>query len=71
MPPEPNFEALAWLDTLAHVLPSRQREALVLRYQGDLTDAEIGLVMGLSESGVRSLVARGIATLRNHPEVWE
>lgn len=71
LPPEPYFEALAWLDTLAHVLPSRQREALVLRYQGDLTDAEIGLVMGLSESGVRSLVARGIATLRNHPEVWE
>lgn len=60
-----------WLDEVLRVLPSRQREVLALRYQQDLSDADIGLVMGLSESGVRSLAARAIATLRKHPEVWE
>lgn len=59
-----------WLDALARSLPARQREVLLLRYQRDLTDAEIGEVLGLSESGVRSLAARAIAALRRHPELW-
>lgn len=63
-------EARAWLASVCKVLPPRQREAVVLRYDQDLSDAEIGGIMGLSESGVRSLVARAIATLRGHPEVW-
>lgn len=63
-------ESLLWLQTLIRTLPPRQREVIVLRYHRDLTDAEIGRLMGLSESGVRSLVARAIATLRQHPEVW-
>jgi RNA polymerase sigma factor (sigma-70 family) len=58
-----------WFDRLAEVLSERQREVLVLRYKRDLTDEEIGRVMGLSESGVRSLVARALATLRAHPEL--
>jgi RNA polymerase sigma factor (sigma-70 family) len=59
----------AWFDGLAAVLTPRQREVLILRYQRDLTDADIGAVMGLSESGVRSLVARALAVLRSHPEL--
>ena len=59
----------AWFSSLAKVLSPRQQEALVLRYQRDLTDAEIGAVMRLSESGVRSLVARALEALRSHPEV--
>jgi RNA polymerase sigma factor (sigma-70 family) len=59
-----------WLDALSRSLPPRQREVLLLRYQRDLTDAEIGEVLGLSESGVRSLAARAIAALRRHPELW-
>jgi RNA polymerase sigma factor (sigma-70 family) len=59
-----------WLESLARSLPARQREVLLLRYQRDLTDAEIGEVLGLSESGVRSLAARAIAALRRHPELW-
>jgi RNA polymerase sigma-70 factor (ECF subfamily) len=58
-----------WFEALASVLTARQREVLVLRYQRDLTDADIGAVMDLSESGVRSLVARALATLRSHPEL--
>jgi RNA polymerase sigma-70 factor (ECF subfamily) len=59
-----------WLDALSRSLPARQREVLLLRYQRDLTDAEIGEVLGLSESGVRSLAARAITALRRHPELW-
>jgi RNA polymerase sigma factor (sigma-70 family) len=64
-------EGLVSLDEILRLLPSRQREVLALRYQHDLTDRDIALVMGLSESGVRSLAARAIANLRKHPEVWE
>jgi RNA polymerase sigma factor (sigma-70 family) len=58
-----------WLDDLAAALPPRQREVLYLRYRRDLADTEIGDVMGLSASGVRSLLARAIRSLREHPEL--
>jgi RNA polymerase sigma factor (sigma-70 family) len=75
LPSRPNdgyaeVEALLWVESLARILPPRQREVIALRYHRDLGDAEIGQLMNLSESGVRSLVARAIATLRQHPEVW-
>ena len=59
-----------WLDELAKVLPPRQREVVFLRYQRDLTDDEIGDILGLSASGVRTLVSRALAALRTHPELW-
>jgi RNA polymerase sigma-70 factor (ECF subfamily) len=62
-------ESLLWLDEVCKALPARQRDALLLRYQADLADVEIGEVMGISESGVRSLVARAVATLRAHEEL--
>jgi RNA polymerase sigma-70 factor, ECF subfamily len=58
-----------WFDGLTTVLTARQREVLILRYQRDLTDEDIAAVMGLSPSGVRSLVARALAVLRSHPEL--
>jgi RNA polymerase sigma factor (sigma-70 family) len=64
------LEAMLWLESVVAVLPPRQREVIALRYHRELTDADIGTVMGLSESGVRSLVARAIDNLRKHPEVW-
>jgi RNA polymerase sigma-70 factor (ECF subfamily) len=59
-----------WLDRLAEALPDRQREAIILRYQRDLSDDEIGEILGLSASGVRTLVSRALAALRQHPELW-
>lgn len=59
-----------WLGQLARVLSDRQREVVYLRYRRDLTDEEIGEILGLSASGVRSLLARAIAALRQHPELW-
>lgn len=58
-----------WFNALAEVLTERQREVLVLRYQHDLTEADIAQVMGLSVSGVRSLIQRALAALRSHPEL--
>lgn len=45
-------------------LPTRQREALVLRYYADLSEAEIAEVMGVSRGAVKSHTARGVAALR-------
>jgi RNA polymerase sigma-70 factor (ECF subfamily) len=67
---ESRAEFWLWLAALARVLSDRQREVIYLRYQRDLTDDEIGEVLGLSASGVRSLVARALAALRSHPELW-
>jgi RNA polymerase sigma-70 factor (ECF subfamily) len=59
-----------WLDALSQALPARQRDVLFLRYQQDLTDEDIGEVLGLSASGVRTLASRALNGLRNHPELW-
>jgi RNA polymerase sigma-70 factor (sigma-E family) len=45
-------------------LPPRQRVALVLRYYGGLSDAQIAAHMGCSQSTVRSHISRGLASLR-------
>jgi RNA polymerase sigma-70 factor (sigma-E family) len=44
-------------------LPDRQREALVLRFYLDLSDAEIATAMGISPGSVRSNVHRALAAL--------
>jgi RNA polymerase sigma-70 factor (sigma-E family) len=45
-------------------LPVRQREALVLRYYADLSEAQIASVMGISKGAVKSHTARGMTSLR-------
>jgi RNA polymerase sigma-70 factor (sigma-E family) len=45
-------------------LPDRQREAIVLRYYADLSEAEIATAMGISRGAVKSHTARGMSTLR-------
>ena len=59
-----------WLDALSRALPPRQRDVIFLRYQHDLSDEDIGEVLGLSASGVRTLASRAISGLRKHPELW-
>ena len=44
-------------------LPARQREALVLRYWGNLKEAEIAEAMGISAGAVKSHASRGMAAL--------
>ncbi len=45
-------------------LPTRQRECLVLRYYGDLSEAQIAEAMGISRGAVKSHASRGMAALR-------
>ena len=45
-------------------LPERQRIALCLRFYDDLTDADIAEILGVRPATVRSLVHRGLATLK-------
>jgi DNA-directed RNA polymerase specialized sigma24 family protein len=45
-------------------LPNRQREALVLRYYLDLSEADIAETMGCSRGAVKSHCSRGMAALR-------
>ena len=45
-------------------LPERQREALVLRYYGDMSEAQIASVMGISRGAVKSHTARAMSALR-------
>jgi DNA-directed RNA polymerase specialized sigma24 family protein len=45
-------------------LPAPQREALVLRYYADMSQARIAAVMGISSQAVRSHIARGMSALQ-------
>jgi len=50
--------------TALRALPPRQREALVLRYYLDLSEAQIADAMGISRGAVKSHTARAIAAMR-------
>jgi RNA polymerase sigma-70 factor (sigma-E family) len=45
-------------------LPERQREVLVLRYYGDLSEADIADALGVSRGAVKTHASRGMAALR-------
>jgi RNA polymerase sigma-70 factor (sigma-E family) len=45
-------------------LPERQREAIVLRYYADLSEADIAAAMKISRGAVKSHTSRGMAALR-------
>jgi len=53
-------------------LPERQREAIVLRYYAELSEAEIAASMKISRGAVKSHTARGMAALKAalEQELW-
>jgi RNA polymerase sigma-70 factor (sigma-E family) len=68
--PSAELGAIALLERTAVVaalreLPGRQREAIVLRYYADLSEAQIAAAMGISKGAVKSHTARGMSALRN------
>jgi RNA polymerase sigma-70 factor (sigma-E family) len=65
-PPEPPAAELGAdeLEDALAALPARQRAAVVLRYYGDLPDADIARALRCREGTVRSLVSRALADLR-------
>jgi len=52
------------LDAL-RALPARQAEVLALRFQADLSEAEIAETLGISTGSVKTHANRGIAKLRD------
>ena len=67
--PSAEHGAIALLERSAVVaalrtLPPRQREALVLRYYGNLSEAQIAGAMGISQGAVKSHTARAMIALR-------
>jgi RNA polymerase sigma-70 factor (sigma-E family) len=55
-------DALAVLDAV-RALPQRQREAVVLRYYADLSEAEVALALSCAVGTVKSQLAKARATL--------
>ena len=47
-------------------LPEEQRAAIILRYFQDLAYQDIAQILGLSASGVKMRVKRGLASMRSH-----
>jgi RNA polymerase sigma factor (sigma-70 family) len=45
-------------------LPTRQREAIVLRYLADMTESDVGLALGIHQGTVKTHLHRGLAALR-------
>jgi len=67
--PSAEYGALVRLEQSAVVaalrrLSGRQREAIVLRYYADFSEAEVAAAMGISRGAVKSHTARAIAALR-------
>jgi RNA polymerase sigma-70 factor (sigma-E family) len=69
-PPAESAEAVALLSEEQRAvagalrrLPERQREALVLRYYLDLSEAEIAAAMGISRGTVKSATSRALAAV--------
>ena len=56
------------LAELLRQLPSRDRAAVCLYFQGDLTQADIGERLGISQMQVSRILARSLARLRDLPE---
>lgn len=69
--PADQVHARAALLAALKQLPPRQRAAVVLRYWEDLTDAQIGAILGCSPGTVRSQLSRALAKLRESPALGD
>jgi RNA polymerase sigma-B factor len=47
-------------------LPDREQRLLVMRYYGNMTQAEIGAELGISQMHVSRLLRRALAYIRDH-----
>lgn len=71
-PTTPEDEAAVLRLTLVaalRALPTRQREAVVLRYMGGFSEQEAAAALGVSANTVKKHVQRGLATLRSGGEI--
>ena len=71
---DPGFghaEDIATVERLVGVLSDREREVLRLRFAEDLTQAEIGERIGVSQMQVSRLIRQAVARLRVVAEAAE
>jgi RNA polymerase sigma-B factor len=61
-------EDAATVERLMRVLTDREREVLRLRFEEDLTQSEIGEIVGVSQMHVSRLIRQSIARLRSEAE---
>ncbi len=66
---EPDVPAYETMRAALLRLPARQRAAIVLRYYEDLSEPVIADILRCRPSTVRSLISRGLRSLRQRPEV--
>jgi len=59
---EPGSDGGVWTEVAA--LPAKQREAIGLRFLGDLAHADVALVMGTTEEAARRNLFEGLKRLR-------
>ncbi len=64
----PNTEEQDALWTALQQLPHRQRAAVTLRYYEDMSEQQVSDVLGCSAQAAKSLVARGMESLRAQME---
>ena len=66
---DPRMEHMLSMQAIAthwSELPARERQILVLRFYGDMTQAEIGAQLGISQMHVSRLLAEALSYLREH-----
>ena len=49
-----------------HELPDREQQLLLMRFYGNMTQAEIGAQLGISQMHVSRLLAEALSYLREH-----
>jgi RNA polymerase sigma-B factor len=59
------------LDGLLAGLPARSREVLRLRFEQDLTQAEIGALIGVSQMQVSRIIRHAVDQVRRVAELHE
>jgi RNA polymerase sigma-B factor len=59
------------LDGLLAALPARSREVLRLRFEHDLTQAEIGALLGVSQMQISRIIRQAIEQVRHVAELHE
>ena len=67
-PPDPSVLVADEMWDALQTLPHRQRAAIVLRFYEDLPDTAIAEVLGCRPATVRTLVRRGLQSLRKEIE---
>ena len=62
-------EQRATLDRLLRTITPREREVLRLRFEEDLTQAEIGEIVGVSQMQVSRIIRQAVTRLRRAARV--